>query len=97
MRPFGFGPRLRGAPPAHLMRPPSIRLNQPTQIQSVSQPVVVATCGYPMNGSSNLTTNTLPLAKPFHSTQPLPDNKLKYVEDGRKSDLILVNCLLVPL
>ena len=40
--PFGFGPRPRGPPP-HLMRPPSVRLNLPTQSQSVSPSTVAVT------------------------------------------------------
>ena len=46
--PFGFGPRPRGPPP-HLMRPPSVRLNLPTQSQSVSpSTAVVASSGDPL-------------------------------------------------
>ena len=59
--PFGFGPRPRGPPP-HLMRPPSVRLNLPTQSQSVSpSTAVVASSGDPL-------TKPLPPPNPSLST-----------------------------
>ena len=56
--PFGFGSRPRGPPP-HLMRPPSVRLNLPSQSQSVSpSTTVVASSGDP------LTQQPLPTSSP---------------------------------
>lgn len=91
MRPFGFGPRLRGGPPAHLIRPPSIRLNHPSQNQSVSEPVVVAACGDPRTGPSNLNVNKTSVNGSLQPINPLPATKQSGDPSiGRKNEIMVI-------
>ena len=76
IRPPGLGLRPRGPLPPHLLRlqTPSIRLNQPSQSQPVSESAVVAVSGEPRT-TLKTTLKSEPASKP-QTSQPQPDKPL---------------------